>query len=120
VQPDNAGKPSPVMRIQHIFCHKGPRLPSLTQAAWSTALILPIQGPAMKLIDFSLEIYRKMPRLPNHPMIITSAFTTHEEKRVADGYSFSSAVTALNMRDHSDPMSTRPYISTRTRCQVDQ
>src|SRR6202045_4226416 len=55
----------------------------------------------MKLIDLSREIYHKMPRLPNHPMIIISAFTTHEEKRVADGYVFSSAVTSLNMGDHS-------------------
>src|SRR3984893_18371840 len=55
----------------------------------------------MKLIDLSREIYHKMPRLPNHPMIIISAFTTHEEKRVADGYEFSSAVMSLNMGDHS-------------------
>jgi kynurenine formamidase len=55
----------------------------------------------MKLIDLSREIYHKMPRLPNHPMVIISPFTTHEEKRVADGYTFSSAVTSLNMGDHS-------------------
>src|SRR6185437_13290383 len=55
----------------------------------------------MKLIDLSREIYHKMPRLPNHPTITISAFTTHEEKRVADGYTFSSAVTSLNMGDHS-------------------
>jgi kynurenine formamidase len=55
----------------------------------------------MKLIDLSREIYHKMPRLPNHPMIIISSFTTHEEKRIADGYSFSSAVFSLNMGDHS-------------------
>src|SRR6185312_14108613 len=55
----------------------------------------------MKLIDLSREIYHKMPRLPNHPTITISAFTTHEEKRVADGYKFSSAVTSLNMGDHS-------------------
>src|SRR6202035_3872298 len=55
----------------------------------------------MKLIDLSREIYHKMPRLPQQPMIIISAFTTHEEKRVADGYSFSSAVFSLNMGDHS-------------------
>ena len=57
----------------------------------------------MKLIDLSREIYHKMPRLPNHPMIIIAPFTTHEEKRVADGYTFSSAVTSLNMGDHSGP-----------------
>jgi kynurenine formamidase len=42
-----------------------------------------------------------MPRLPNLPMIIISPFTSAEEKRVADGYSFASAVTSLNMGDHS-------------------
>lgn len=55
----------------------------------------------MKLIDLSRDIFHKMPRLPNHPMIIIAPFTTHEEKRVADGYTFSSAVTSLNMGDHS-------------------
>ncbi|MBV9786208.1 MAG: cyclase family protein [Acidisphaera sp.] len=55
----------------------------------------------MQLIDLSREIHHKMARLPNHPMIIIAPFTTHEEKRVADGYEFSSAVMSLNMGDHS-------------------
>lgn len=55
----------------------------------------------MQLIDLSREIHHKMPRLPNHPMVIIVPFSTHAEKRVADGYSFSSAVTSLNMGDHS-------------------
>lgn len=55
----------------------------------------------MELIDLSRDIYHKMPRLPNHPMVIIAPFSTHEEKRVADGYTFSSAVTSLNMGDHS-------------------
>src|ERR1700761_9621487 len=55
----------------------------------------------MQLIDLSREIHHKMPRLPNHPMVIIAPFTTHEENRVADGYAFSSAVTSLNMGDHS-------------------
>lgn len=55
----------------------------------------------MELIDLSRDITHKMPRLPNHPMVIIAPFTTHEEKRVADGYEFSSAVTSLNMGDHS-------------------
>ncbi len=55
----------------------------------------------MKLIDLSREIHHKMARLPNHPMIIIAPFSTHEEKRVADGYMFSSAVMSLNMGDHS-------------------
>src|ERR1700722_8765603 len=59
------------------------------------------RSPAMKLIDLSREIYHKMPRHPNPPMIILSSFTTREEKRIADGYSFSSAVFSLNMGDHS-------------------
>ncbi len=55
----------------------------------------------MQLIDLSREIHHKMVRLPNHPMVIIAPFSTHEEKRVADGYTFSSAVTSLNMGDHS-------------------
>lgn len=55
----------------------------------------------MPLIDLSRDIHHKMARLPNHPMVIIAPFTTHEEKRVADGYTFSSAVTSLNMGDHS-------------------
>ena len=55
----------------------------------------------MKLIDLSREIHHKMQRLPNHPMVIVSQFTGHDEKRVADGYEFSSAVLSLNMGDHS-------------------
>jgi len=55
----------------------------------------------MRLIDLSREIHHKMARLPNHPTVIIAPFTTHEEKRTADGYSFSSAVMSLNMGDHS-------------------
>ena len=55
----------------------------------------------MQLIDLSREIHHKMQRLPNHPMVIVSQFTGHDEKRVADGYEFSSAVMSLNMGDHS-------------------
>src|ERR1700760_3593268 len=55
----------------------------------------------MKLIDLSRDIHHKMARLPNHPMVIIAPFSTHEEKRVADGYTVSSAVMSLNMGDHS-------------------
>ena len=55
----------------------------------------------MKLIDLSREIHHKMQGLPNHPMVIIAPFSSHEEKRVVDGYTFSSAVTSLNMGDHS-------------------
>jgi kynurenine formamidase len=55
----------------------------------------------MELIDLSRDIHHKMQRLPNHPMVIIAPFTTHDEKREADGYTFSSAVTSLAMGDHS-------------------
>jgi kynurenine formamidase len=55
----------------------------------------------MQLIDLSREIHHKMARLPNHPMVIIAPFSTHAEKRVADGYEFSSAVLSLNLGDHS-------------------
>lgn len=55
----------------------------------------------MRLIDLSREIHHKMARLPNHPMVIIAPFTTHEEKRVVDGYAFSSAVMSLALGDHS-------------------
>lgn len=55
----------------------------------------------MRLIDLSRDIHHKMARLPNHPMVIIAPFTTHDEKRTADGYGFSSAVLSLNMGDHS-------------------
>lgn len=55
----------------------------------------------MKLIDLSREIFHKMPRLPNHPSIIVTPFTTHDEIREADGYKFSAATLALVMGDHA-------------------
>jgi kynurenine formamidase len=55
----------------------------------------------MKLIDLSREIYHKMPRLLNHPSIIITSFSTHDEIREADGYRFSAATMALAMGDHA-------------------
>lgn len=55
----------------------------------------------MRLIDLSRDIHHKMARLPNHPMVIIAPFTTHAEKREADGYAFSSAVLSLALGDHS-------------------
>jgi len=55
----------------------------------------------MILIDLSRDIEHKMAVLPNHPQVIVSAFATHEEVRVADGYGFSSATMALVMGDHA-------------------
>lgn len=63
----------------------------------------------MELIDLSRDIHHKMQRLPNHPMVIIAPFTTHAEKRVADGYTFSTAVTSLNMGDHSGTHVDAPY-----------
>src|SRR6516162_5066323 len=45
--------------------------------------------------------YHKMPRLPNHPSIIITAFSTHDEVREADGYKFSSATMSLALGDHA-------------------
>ena len=56
-----------------------------------------------KFIDLSREIYHRMPRLPNHPSIIITAFSTHEEVREADGYKFSSATMSLALGDHAGP-----------------
>jgi kynurenine formamidase len=55
----------------------------------------------MQLIDLSREIHHRMPRLLNHPSIIVTPFSTHEEVREADGYRFSSATLALAMGDHA-------------------
>jgi kynurenine formamidase len=55
----------------------------------------------MKLIDLSREIYHKMPRLLNHPSIIITTYSTHDEIREADGYKFSTATMSLAMGDHA-------------------
>ena len=55
----------------------------------------------MILIDLSRDIEHKMQVLPNHPQVIMTAFSTHAEVRVADGYSFSAATMAMVMGDHS-------------------
>lgn len=55
----------------------------------------------MTLIDLSRDIYHRMPRLVNHPSIIVTEFSTHDEIREADGYKFSSATLALALGDHA-------------------
>lgn len=55
----------------------------------------------MTLIDLSREIYHRMPRLLNHPSIVITPFSTHDEVRVADGVKFSSATMSLAMGDHA-------------------
>jgi kynurenine formamidase len=53
------------------------------------------------LIDLSRDIYHKMPRLLNHPSIVITPYSTHDEVRVADGYEFSAATMALALGDHA-------------------
>jgi hypothetical protein len=55
----------------------------------------------MTLIDLSRDIYHKMPRLLNHPSVVITPYSTHDEVRVADGYEFSSATMALALGDHA-------------------
>ena len=55
----------------------------------------------MTLIDLSRDIYHKMPRLLNHPSIVITPYSTHDEIRVADGYEFSAATMALALGDHA-------------------
>ncbi|MCX8134656.1 MAG: cyclase family protein [Roseococcus sp.] len=55
----------------------------------------------MRLIDLSRTITHRLPRLPNHPSIEVFPFSTHAEKRMAEGYAFSSATLVLHMGDHA-------------------
>jgi kynurenine formamidase len=55
----------------------------------------------MTLIDLSRDIHHKMPRLLNHPSIIVTSYSTHEEIREAEGYRFSAATMSLAMGDHA-------------------
>jgi kynurenine formamidase len=55
----------------------------------------------VKLIDLSRDIFHKMPRLPNHPAIIITGYSTHDEVREAEGYKFSSATMSLALGDHA-------------------
>jgi kynurenine formamidase len=55
----------------------------------------------MRLVDLSREITHRLPRLPNHPSIEVFPFSTHEEKRTAEGYTFSSATMVLHIGDHA-------------------
>lgn len=53
----------------------------------------------MKLIDLSRALHHKAQRLPNHSTIEVYPFSTHAEKRVVDGYEFSSGTMLLPMGD---------------------
>ena len=55
----------------------------------------------MQLVDLSRDIYHKMPRLPNHPSVIITTYSTHDEIREAEGVTFSTATLALAMGDHA-------------------
>lgn len=55
----------------------------------------------MQLIDLSRDIYHKMPRLLNHPSIVITPYSTHDEIREAEGIKFSSATRSLAMGDHA-------------------
>src|ERR1044071_3057535 len=59
------------------------------------------RGLRMILIDLSRDIEHKMQVLPNHPQVIITTFSTHDEVRDAEGYKFSSATMALVMGDHA-------------------
>ena len=55
----------------------------------------------MQLVDLSRDIYHKMPRLLNHPSIVITTYSTHDEIREAEGVKFSSKTLALAMGDHT-------------------
>src|SRR3984893_18794377 len=55
----------------------------------------------MTLIDLSRDIHHKMPRLLNHPSIIVTSYSTHEEILEADGYRSPAATMSLAMGDHA-------------------
>lgn len=63
----------------------------------------------MQLIDLSREISHKMQRLPNHPTVSITPFTTHAEKRTEQGYEFSTAVNILVMGEHSGTHVDAPH-----------
>lgn len=55
----------------------------------------------MQLVDLSREIHHRMPRHPNHPAVIVTTYSTHDEVQEAEGVRFSSTTLALAMGDHA-------------------
>jgi len=55
----------------------------------------------MQLIDLSREIHHMMQRLPNHPSVIVTSYSTHDEIREDEGVTFSTATLALALGDHA-------------------
>src|ERR1700704_5085168 len=67
------------------------------------------RGGTMTLIDLSRDIHHKMPRLLNHPSIVVTPYSTHDEIREADGYKFSAATMSLAMGDHAGTHVDAPF-----------
>src|SRR6056297_891873 len=63
----------------------------------------------MPLVDLSREIHHKMPRLLNHPSIVITEYSTHDEIREMDGVKFSSATLSLAMGDHAGTHVDAPH-----------
>jgi kynurenine formamidase len=80
-----------------------------TLARWRTSAAETHQESEVKLVDLSREIYHRMPRLLNHPSIIITTFSTHDEIREADGYKFSAATMSLAMGDHAGTHVDAPF-----------
>jgi kynurenine formamidase len=55
----------------------------------------------VQLIDLSRDIHHRMQRLPNHPSVIVTPYSTHDEIREAEGVTFSTATWALALGDHA-------------------
>jgi kynurenine formamidase len=55
----------------------------------------------MQLIDLSRDIHHMMQRLPNHPSVIVTTYSTHDEVREDEGVTFSTATLALALGDHA-------------------
>ena len=72
--------------------------PDLHCVAWQVAFPGRRQ---MQLVDLSRDIYHMMPRLLNHPSIVITTYSTHDEIREAEGVKFSSKTLALAMGDHT-------------------
>jgi kynurenine formamidase len=78
-------------------------------ARWRTSAAETHQENEVKLVDLSREIYHRMPRLLNHPSIVITTFSTHDEVREADGYKFSAATMSLAMGDHAGTHVDAPF-----------
>jgi len=55
----------------------------------------------MQLVDLSREIHHMMQRLPNHPSVIVTNYSSHDEIREDEGVTISTATLALALGDHA-------------------